>query len=138
MRIVHYLNQFFGGQGGEEAADMAPRIQDGAVGPGRLLEQVLGPNAHIVHTIIAGDNYGAEHSGDVDGARGQRGQSGTGRSVRGRALFRSRPLWDGRRRPVQSRPISTRHPRSDRDGPWRTRESTCTVRICTSWTQGRV
>jgi glycine reductase complex component B subunit gamma len=60
MRVVHYLNQFFGGQGGEEAADMAPRIQDGAVGPGRLLEQVLGPNAHIVHTIIAGDNYGAE------------------------------------------------------------------------------
>lgn len=60
MRVVHYLNQFFGGQGGEEAADMAPRIQDGAVGPGRLLEQVLGPKAHIVHTIIAGDNYGAE------------------------------------------------------------------------------
>jgi glycine reductase len=60
MRVVHYLNQLFGGQGGEEAADMAPRIQDGAVGPGRLLEQVLGPNVHIVHTIIAGDNYGAE------------------------------------------------------------------------------
>ncbi|HEX9868699.1 MAG TPA: glycine/betaine/sarcosine/D-proline family reductase selenoprotein B, partial [Candidatus Tectomicrobia bacterium] len=60
MRVVHYLNQFFGGQGGEEAADMAPRIQDGAVGPGRLLEQVLGNDTHIVHTIIAGDNYGAE------------------------------------------------------------------------------
>lgn len=60
MRVVHYLNQFFGGQGGEEAADMAPRIQEGAVGPGRLLEQVLGNDTHIVHTIIAGDNYGAE------------------------------------------------------------------------------
>jgi betaine reductase len=60
MRVVHYLNQFFGGQGGEEAADLAPRMQDGAVGPGRLLEQVLGQNTHIVHTIIAGDNYGAE------------------------------------------------------------------------------
>jgi len=60
MRVVHYLNQFFGGQGGEEAADMAPRVQEGALGPGRLLEQVLGQNAHIVHTIIAGDNYGAE------------------------------------------------------------------------------
>ncbi len=42
MRVVHYLNQFFGGQGGEEAAHLAPSIQDGAVGPGRLLEQVLG------------------------------------------------------------------------------------------------
>ena len=61
MRVVHYLNQFFGGQGGEEAADMAPRIQDGAVGPGRLLEQVLGKDTHIVHTIIAGDNYAAEN-----------------------------------------------------------------------------
>jgi glycine reductase complex component B subunit gamma len=61
MRVVHYLNQFFGGQGGEEAADMAPRIQDGAVGPGRLLEQVLGNDAHVAHTIIAGDNYAAEN-----------------------------------------------------------------------------
>jgi glycine reductase complex component B subunit gamma len=61
MRVVHYLNQFFGGQGGEEAADMPPRIQDGAVGPGRLLEQVLENDAHVVRTIIAGDNYAAEH-----------------------------------------------------------------------------
>jgi glycine reductase len=61
MRVVHYLNQFFGGQGGEEAADMAPHTQESAVGPGRLLEQVLGKDAHIVHTIIAGDNYAAEN-----------------------------------------------------------------------------
>lgn len=63
MRIVHYLNQFFGGQGGEEAANLAPRIQDGAVGPGKLLQQVLGADAHIVRTIIAGDNYAAENLG---------------------------------------------------------------------------
>jgi glycine reductase complex component B subunit gamma len=61
MRVVHYLNQFFGGQGGEEAADMPPCIQDGAVGPGRLLEQVLGTDTRVVHTIIAGDNYAAEN-----------------------------------------------------------------------------
>lgn len=61
MRVVHYLNQFFGGQGGEEAADMPPRLQDGAVGPGRLLEQVLGNDARVVRTIIVGDNYAAEH-----------------------------------------------------------------------------
>jgi betaine reductase len=61
MRVVHYLNQFFGGQGGEEAADMAPYIQDGAVGPGRLLEQVFANDAHVVLTIIAGDNYAAEN-----------------------------------------------------------------------------
>ena len=61
MRVVHYLNQFFGGQGGEEAAHLAPHIQDGAVGPGRLLEQVLGGDAQVVRTIIVGDNYAAEH-----------------------------------------------------------------------------
>jgi betaine reductase len=65
MRVVHYLNQFFGGQGGEEAADMPPRIQEGAVGPGRLLEQVLGNDARVVQTITVGDNYAAEHLEDL-------------------------------------------------------------------------
>ena len=61
MRVVHYLNQFFGGRGGEEAAHLAPHLQDGAVGPGRLLEQVLGAGAQVVRTIVVGDNYAAEH-----------------------------------------------------------------------------
>jgi glycine reductase len=61
MRVVHYLNQFFGGKGGEEAAASAPYIQDGAVGPGRLLEQILGEDARVVRTIIAGDTYAAEN-----------------------------------------------------------------------------
>lgn len=61
MRIVHYLNQFFGGKGGEEAADLAPQQQDGAVGPGKLLEQVMGENAQVVCSMIVGDNYAAEN-----------------------------------------------------------------------------
>ncbi len=61
MRIVHYLNQFFGGKGGEEAADIAPLMQDGAIGPGKLLEQVLGQDARVVRTVIVGDNYAAEN-----------------------------------------------------------------------------
>jgi glycine/betaine/sarcosine/D-proline reductase family selenoprotein B len=61
MRIVHYVNQFFGGKGGEEAAGFAPDLQDGAVGPGKLLEQVLGDDVHIVRSIIVGDNYAAEN-----------------------------------------------------------------------------
>ena len=28
MRVVHYLNQFFGGIGGEEHADTEPQIHD--------------------------------------------------------------------------------------------------------------
>jgi betaine reductase len=61
MRIVHYLNQFFGGKGGEEAANLAPHMQDGAVGPGRLLEQVLGEDAQVVRSLIVGDNHAAEN-----------------------------------------------------------------------------
>ena len=32
MRVVHYLNQFFGGIGGEEKAGSAPQVIQGAVG----------------------------------------------------------------------------------------------------------
>jgi glycine reductase len=38
VKVVHYLNQFFAGLGGEEAAGHAPVRLEGAVGPGRGLE----------------------------------------------------------------------------------------------------
>ena len=62
MRVVHYLNQFFGGLGGEEQAGAPPQIRDSAVGPGKLLEQLLGGNARVVSTLICGDNYAVENS----------------------------------------------------------------------------
>jgi len=61
MRVVHYLNQFFGGIGGEEVAGTPPEVRDGAVGPGRLLAQLLGPDTQIVKTIVCGDNWAAEN-----------------------------------------------------------------------------
>jgi glycine reductase len=45
-RIVHYINQFFGGIGGESAAYATPRVVEGAVGPGMLLEKELGQGSH--------------------------------------------------------------------------------------------
>jgi betaine reductase len=62
MRVVHYLNQFFGGVGGEERADLRPIARDGAVGPGRLLQQLLGAEAEVVGTVIGGDIYMAEQA----------------------------------------------------------------------------
>jgi betaine reductase len=56
-RVVHYLNQFFGQIGGETAADNAPLVKEGPVGPGVLLQEKLGSKAEIVATVIAGDNY---------------------------------------------------------------------------------
>jgi len=55
MRIVHYLNQFFAGIGGEEHADMPPGSRPGAVGPGLALQKLLGGNGEIVGTVFCGD-----------------------------------------------------------------------------------
>ena len=67
MRIVHYLNQFFGGIGGEEQAGSALRETESAVGPGRLLEQTLADGATVVKTLICGDNYAVEHQEELTG-----------------------------------------------------------------------
>ena len=60
-KVVHYLNQFFGGIGREEMAHVAPRFVAGPVGPGMALEQALGEAARVVGTVICGDNYINEH-----------------------------------------------------------------------------
>src|SRR5882724_1758757 len=60
MRVVHYLNQFFGGLGGEDKAGSLLEVREGAVGPGLLLEQLLGSDAKVIMTLICGDNYAVE------------------------------------------------------------------------------
>jgi glycine reductase len=65
-RVVHYLNQFFGGVGGEDKADLPIEVRPGAVGPGRGLEQQWAGAAHIVATIIGGDNFVATRSAEAE------------------------------------------------------------------------
>lgn len=57
IRVVHYLNQFFAGIGGEEKADITPFKQDGAVGPGTALQKQLPEDMEIVGTVVCGDTY---------------------------------------------------------------------------------
>ena len=57
MRIVHYLNQFFGGIGGEDRADVRPEVRPGPVGPGMALNAALAGTAEIVATVICGDSW---------------------------------------------------------------------------------
>lgn len=57
IRVVHYLNQFFGGIGGEDKADVGWQVRDGPVGPGLGLQQAMGEHGLMVATIICGDNY---------------------------------------------------------------------------------
>lgn len=61
LRILHYMNQFFGGIGAEDKADVGPTHRDGPVGPGVGLAKHLGGQARIVGTLICGDNYFVEH-----------------------------------------------------------------------------
>lgn len=65
MRVAHYVNQFFGGIGAEEHAGEGLEIRDGAAGPGRLLEQLLGGDARVVLTFVCGDNFAVEHQDDL-------------------------------------------------------------------------
>jgi len=57
LRVVHYVNQFFGQIGGEDQAHVGFTVRKGVVGPGTLLQQVLGDQAEVVATLICGDNY---------------------------------------------------------------------------------
>lgn len=57
LRVIHYINQFFGGLGGEEKANIPVEVKEGSIGPGRVLQQALGTSGTVVATIICGDNY---------------------------------------------------------------------------------
>jgi betaine reductase len=52
--VVHYLNQFFAGLGGEEAAGSAPVRLEGAVGPGK------GLGLDVAATLACGDDFFGE------------------------------------------------------------------------------
>jgi len=60
-RVVHYINQFFAGIGGEDKANVPPEARNGAVGPGMALNQAFGDEAEVVGTIICGDSYFADN-----------------------------------------------------------------------------
>lgn len=55
-RIVHYINQFFAGVGGEDAAGEGPALIEGAAGPARRLAELLAPDHEIVATVWCGDD----------------------------------------------------------------------------------
>jgi glycine reductase complex component B subunit gamma len=59
MRIVHYINQYFAGVGGEEEAGRGPELREEAVGPGKRLQSLLGDEHEIVATVFCGDDYAA-------------------------------------------------------------------------------
>ncbi len=55
-KVVVYLNQFFGGKGGEDTADYEPELLEGTVGPSMAMNAQL-QDAEVTHTLICGDNF---------------------------------------------------------------------------------
>lgn len=65
LTIVHVINQFFAGFGGEDKADMPVGVSEGALGAARGLQAQLGEQAKVIATIFCGDNYFHEHLEDA-------------------------------------------------------------------------
>jgi len=66
VKVVHYLNQFFGQIGGEDKAGIPPQLKEGPTPVGQLLEKESGDRFEVMRTIICGDNYAAEHLDEVE------------------------------------------------------------------------
>lgn len=54
--VVCYVNQFFGGVGGEDKAGIEPYLVEGTVGPTMAINQAL-EGAEVTCTVVCGDNY---------------------------------------------------------------------------------
>jgi glycine reductase len=62
LRVVCYVNQFFGQLGGEDKAGAGPALMKGPVGSARAVQQALGDAGEVVATVVCGDNYVAERA----------------------------------------------------------------------------
>lgn len=68
IRVVHYINQFYAGIGGEDKADIKPELREGFVGPGMGLNGLFKGEAQIVATVVCGDSYFNEN---IDSAKSE-------------------------------------------------------------------
>jgi glycine reductase len=68
INVVHVVNQFFAGIGGEEKAGVPVETGEGAVGAARGLQMQLGRDARVVATVYFGDNYFNEHTAEASNA----------------------------------------------------------------------
>lgn len=57
IRVVHYINQFFAGIGGEEKADTKPHIAESLPPISQQLDKMLGDDIEVVGTVVCGDSY---------------------------------------------------------------------------------
>src|SRR3989304_720192 len=68
INVLHFLNPFFAGIGGEESNDRGHQVEAGSRGPGRLLDQLLENRGKVVATLICGDNFVMGHESEITAA----------------------------------------------------------------------
>ena len=61
IKVVHYINQFFAGIGGEEKADTKPFIAEELPPISAQLQKALGEDFEVVRTVVCGDSYFGEN-----------------------------------------------------------------------------
>jgi len=65
ITVVHIVNQFFAGIGGEDKAGVPVGVNEGAAGAARGLQLQFGDRAQILSTVYYGDNYFHEHKDEA-------------------------------------------------------------------------
>lgn len=66
IKVVHYINQFFAGIGGEEKADIAPFIAEELPPISQQLDNKLGDDFEVVAAVVCGDTYFNENQKDAE------------------------------------------------------------------------
>ena len=61
MKAIHYINQFFGQVGGEDAADSKPIFHESPIGCSMMLNGMM-PDVEVTNTVVCGDNYVTNHT----------------------------------------------------------------------------
>ena len=64
MKAIHYINQFFGQVGGEDAADAKPVFHGEPIGCSVMLNGMM-PDIEVTNTIVCGDNYITNHTDEA-------------------------------------------------------------------------
>lgn len=65
IKVVHYINQFFAGIGGEEKADTKPFVADELPPISQQLNDKLGDDFEVVASVVCGDTYYNENESDA-------------------------------------------------------------------------
>jgi glycine reductase len=65
VRIVHYINQFYAGIGGEDKANQPPIVLDKVTGPGLGVQKEAGDRAEVVGMVVCGDGFYGEHTDEA-------------------------------------------------------------------------